>query len=104
MVEWDFWGIDHGYVSEAFVRTWLGAHWSMVGTLLTTALLAVALFLPDTMELVDYREGEPRTNWRRQRRFLIWRPTANWAVAIFALFAVVFVNLNKFTEFLYYQF
>ena len=104
MVEWDFWAIDHGYFSEALVKTWLGAHWSMVGTLLTAALLAVALFLPDTMELVDYREGEPRTNWRQQRRFLIWRPTASWAVAIIALFSVVFVNLNKFTEFLYYQF
>jgi alginate O-acetyltransferase complex protein AlgI len=104
MVESDFWAIDHEYVSEAFLRTWLGSYWSLVGTLLTTVLLAVALFLPDTMEVVDYREGEPRSNWRQQRRFLVWRPTASWAVALFALFAVVFVNLNKFTEFLYYQF
>ena len=61
-------------------------------------------FVPDTMEVVDYREGEPRTNWRRARRFLIWRPTALWALAMVALFAVVFVNLTTFTEFLYYQF
>jgi hypothetical protein len=54
--------------------------------------------------VVDYREGEPRANWRQPRRFLVWRPIASWAVAIIALFAVVFVNLNKFTEFLYYQF
>ena len=104
LVEWDFWGIDRGYISESFVRTWLGSYWSVVGTLLTLATLAIALFVPDTMEIVDYREGEPRTRWRRTRRFLIWRPTAFWAFAIVALFAVVFLNLNKFTEFLYYKF
>jgi alginate O-acetyltransferase complex protein AlgI len=104
LVEWDFWGIDRGYISESFVRTWLGSYWSVVGTLLTLATLAIALFVPDTMEIVDYREGEPRTRWRRTRRFLIWRPTAFWAFAIVALFAVVFLNLNTFTEFLYYKF
>jgi alginate O-acetyltransferase complex protein AlgI len=104
LVGWDFWAIDNGYVSETFVRTWLGSNWSVVGTLLTTAILAIALFVPDTMEVVDYREGEPRTNWRRARRYLIWRPTALWAFAMVALFAVVFVNLTAFTEFLYYQF
>jgi alginate O-acetyltransferase complex protein AlgI len=104
LVGWDFWGIDRGYVSESFVRTWLGSYWTVVGTLLTAATLAIALFVPDTMEVVDYREGEPRTNWRRTRRFLIWRPTAIWALAIVVLFAVVFLNLNTFTEFIYYQF
>ena len=104
LVEWDFWAIDNGYVSESFVRTWLGSYWTVAGTLLTAAILAIALFVPDTMEVVDYREGEPRTRWRRKRRFLIWRPNALWACAIVALFAVVFLNLTTFTEFLYYQF
>jgi alginate O-acetyltransferase complex protein AlgI len=104
IVEWDFWGIDRGYISESFVRTWLGSYWSVAGTLLTVVTLAIALFVPDTMEFVDYREGEPRTNWRRTSRLLVWRPTVFWIVAIVALYAVVFVNLNKFTEFLYYKF
>jgi hypothetical protein len=71
---------------------------------MTTFMLAVALFVPDTMEVVDYREGEPRANWRQRQGFLSWRPSLNWALAVIALFAVIFVNLNKFTEFLYYQF
>ena len=104
LVGWDFWAIDNGYVSESFVRTWLGSYWTVVGTLLTAATLAIALFVPDTVEVVDYREGEPRTDWRRTRRFLIWRPSAVWAFAIVALYAVVFLNLTAFTEFLYYQF
>ena len=104
LVGWDVWAIDNGYVSESFVRTWLGSYWTAVGTLLTAATLAIALFVPDTMEVVDYREGEPRTRWRRTRRFLIWRPTWFWALATVGLFAVVFVKLNTFTEFLYYQF
>jgi len=75
-----------------------------VGTLVTLILLAAALALPDTMEFVNYREGEPHSDWRRPRRFLTWSPSIVWAVTILALFGVVFANLGSFSEFLYYQF
>jgi D-alanyl-lipoteichoic acid acyltransferase DltB (MBOAT superfamily) len=103
-VKWDLWGIRVGYISEDFVRTWLGGHWSVVGTLLTAGALAVALFVPDTMELVDYREGEPHSQWRRRVGILAWQPSVGWVVAISLLFGAVFANLQEFTEFLYYQF
>jgi hypothetical protein len=50
MWAWDLWGIRVGYISEDFVRAWLGGHWSVVGTLLTAGALAVAFLIPDTMD------------------------------------------------------
>jgi alginate O-acetyltransferase complex protein AlgI len=104
LVSFDFWALEQGYFTEAFVRRWLGSYWSVVGTLVTLILLAVALALPDTMEFVNYREGEPHSDWRRPRRLLAWSPSIVWAVAVLALFGVLFASLGSFSEFLYYQF
>jgi alginate O-acetyltransferase complex protein AlgI len=103
-VGWDLWGIRAGYISEPFVRGWLGAHWSVIGTLLTAGALLVAFLVPDTMELVDYRESEPHSQWRRNVGWLAWRPSLPWLVVLAVLFGVSFANLLQFTEFLYYQF
>jgi hypothetical protein len=103
-VIWDIWGVDAGAFSEAFIRNWIGGRWSMVGTLITAGALAVAFFVPDTMELVDYREGEPHSDWRRRIGLLAWRPSLGWAVIVTVLFAFAFVDLLQFSEFLYYQF
>jgi alginate O-acetyltransferase complex protein AlgI len=103
-VAWDLWGIRVGYISEDFVRGWLGGHWSVVGTLLTAGALAIAFLIPDTMELTDYREGEPHAQWRRNVGMLAWRPSVAWLVVLALLFGAVFANLLQFTEFLYYQF
>jgi alginate O-acetyltransferase complex protein AlgI len=103
-VAWDLWGIRVGYVPEEFVRTWLGGYWSVIGTLLTAGALAVALLVPDTLELVGYREGETHSGWRRDVGILGWRPSAAWLVVLVLLFGAVFANLLQFTEFLYYQF
>ena len=103
-VTWDLWGVRVGFISESFVRTWIGGYWSVVGTLLTAGALAVALFVPDTMELVDYREGEPYHEWRRNVGILAWRPSLPWLVVLVLLFGASFSNLLQFTEFLYYQF
>ena len=102
-VSFDFWAMEKNYVTEAFVRTWLGSYWSVVGTLVTVGMLVIALALPDTMEFVNYHEGEPHSDWRRTSR-LVWSPSIGWAVAILTLFAVAFSQLNQFSEFLYYQF
>jgi alginate O-acetyltransferase complex protein AlgI len=103
-VAWDLWGIRVGYISEPFVRGWLGGHWSVIGTLLTAGALGVAFLIPDTMELTDYREGEPHTDWRRGVGALAWRPCLPWLTVLALLFGAVFANLLQFTEFLYYQF
>ena len=103
-VEWDDWAIKNGYFSEAFVRAWFGMNWSMVGTLWTAAAVAIALLAPDTMEIVDYREGDAQSNWRRAVGPLEWRPSPVTFAFTGALFAVAFFELNRANEFLYYQF
>ena len=101
-LRWDIYGIEHGFFSEHFVRTWFGSTWSAVGTLYTVAALAVALLVPDTMEIVDYREGEAQSDWRRP--VWTWRPTAVWFVLHAALFAITLMAMQRSSEFIYYQF
>jgi D-alanyl-lipoteichoic acid acyltransferase DltB (MBOAT superfamily) len=103
-VGWDLWGIREGYISEAFVRQWLGGYWSVVGSLWTLGALAVALFVPDTMEFVGYRVGEPRQPWRRPTGALRFRPSLPWLAVVCALVVWEFAKLGRFSEFLYYQF
>jgi len=104
MVDFDFWSMQKGYVTEAFVRRWFGSYWSVVGSLATLVAFTIAMAIPDTMELVEYDEGEPRSEWRRSLTGLRWLPSPVWALAILALFSVAFANLGSFSEFLYYQF
>ncbi len=100
--EMDDWMIRHGYVSDIFVRTWLGGTWSMVATIWTLAVLLVVLIVPDTMEITGYREGDARSDWRRP--LPTWQPSlASLAVAA-ALFAVVFAKIGQVNEFVYFQF
>jgi len=104
MVEFDSWAIRSGYFTDAFVRRWLGSYWSVVGSLATLLALAIALAIPDTMELVQYDEGGPRSKWRRAWNSLRWSPSLAWGVTVLVLFAIAFANMSTFTEFLYYQF
>jgi D-alanyl-lipoteichoic acid acyltransferase DltB (MBOAT superfamily) len=104
LVSFDFWAMEKGYVSEAFARRWFGSYWSAVGCLATGLAFFVAIAIPDTMELLDYREGEPHSDWRRSFNPLRWSPSLAWAGAVLVMFAIVFTNLNSFSEFLYYQF
>jgi len=104
LVDFDFWTMEKGYIAEQFARTWFGSYWSAVGTLVTLIALAIALGVPDTMEALDYREGEPHTKWRRPPSRLFWRASPIWAVSMVVLFGVIFANLGTFSEFLYYQF
>jgi D-alanyl-lipoteichoic acid acyltransferase DltB (MBOAT superfamily) len=100
----DHWGIKNGYISEAFVRIWFGTTWSMVGTLTTLAALAVALLVPDTFEITRYRDGEVQSDWRRPVGILAWRPSPLALAATTILFAAVFFQLNRVSEFIYFQF
>src|SRR5262249_19357474 len=90
---WGGWVIPHGYGSEALVRAWFGTTWSMVGTLWTLAALAIAWLVPDTMEIVDYREGDAQSNWRRSVGPLAWRPAPLTLVATTTMLIAVFVSL-----------
>ncbi len=103
-LQWDVWGIRRGYLSEDFIRHVFGSTWSMVGSVWTLGALAVALLLPETIEWMNYREGEPHSAWRRPVGEYAWRPSAAWLVLALALFVGVFYQINRVSEFLYYQF
>jgi alginate O-acetyltransferase complex protein AlgI len=100
----DDWMIRHGYVSDELVRTWLGATWSVVGTLWTIVALVIILVVPDTMEITGYREGDAQSDWRRAVGFLAWRPSPVSLGMAMIMFIVVFLNVGRVNEFLYYQF
>jgi len=104
MLDWDRWMMTHGYVSEALVANWFGATWTVVGTLWLALALAVAWLVPDTMELTDYREGDAQTRWRREVGALTWHPALPSLCAVSLLLVAALINLNRVSEFLYYQF
>jgi alginate O-acetyltransferase complex protein AlgI len=103
-LQWDLWMISKGYLSEAFILNWFGSTWTMVGTLWTLFALAIALLVPDTVEVVNYREGEVQSRWRRSVGPFAWRPSILWWAIIFAIFVAAFVRIGHVQEFIYYQF
>jgi alginate O-acetyltransferase complex protein AlgI len=103
-VDVDRWLISKGYLSGSFIHALAGQNWSAVATLGTLVAVAIALFVPDTMELVDYREGEPHVKWRRPVHSLAWQPSVAWLLFICIVFGYSFTYFWHFNEFLYYQF
>jgi alginate O-acetyltransferase complex protein AlgI len=104
MLDWDEWLLRHDYVSPAFVQAWLGNTWSVLGTILTAAAIAIMLLVPDTMEIVDYRESDAQSDWRRKLGILHWRPSLIWLGVTSAWFVVAFTSISRVSEFFYYQF
>ncbi len=77
-----------------FVLTW---GWSV-------ALLAIALLLPNTQEIMrHYRPGLDFVS-SGTRPWAAWRPSVAWAWAIAVLSGAGALSLSGATEFLYYQF
>jgi alginate O-acetyltransferase complex protein AlgI len=103
-MSFDNWMIRHGYLSQDFVLQWLGSNWSMAGSVWLAVALLIACCVPDTMEIVDYREADAQTRWRRQIGPVAWRPAWPWATVTAALFAVMLLRIGRVSEFLYYQF
>ena len=93
-VAWDSWGMRVGLISEDFVRTL--ARRQLVGgrhALDRGRARDHLLLVPDTMELTNYREGEPHSDWRRNVGALAWRPSPVWAAGLVVLFVAVYANL-----------
>lgn len=103
-LQWDDWKMRFGYTMQSVLRTWLGTTWSVVGMMWTVVALAIAVLLPDTMEIVDYREGDAQSNWRRSAGLLRWRPVFPALVAMTILIVAVFIGIGRVNEFIYYQF
>ena len=74
--------------------------------LVSTALLAIAWFAPNTQELTGYEgpEGAYAATEARRPPPLRWQPSAGWAVAIGCLFGIALMLMSKVSEFIYFQF
>jgi alginate O-acetyltransferase complex protein AlgI len=72
----------------------------------STSLLAIAWFAPNTQELTGYvgPEGAYAAAEVHRPPPLRWQPSASWAVAIGCLFGVALMLMSKVSEFIYFQF
>ncbi|WP_300454980.1 MBOAT family protein [Accumulibacter sp.] len=89
------WGVEF-YLGggSRFAATWI---WSV-------ALLSIALFLPNTQELMRlHRPGLDFYPASSESR-LEWKPNAAWAWMMAGIAAAGVLSLSQATEFLYYQF
>jgi alginate O-acetyltransferase complex protein AlgI len=74
--------------------------------LVSSALLAIAWFAPNTQELTGYLgpEGAYAAAEPHRPPPLRWQPTAGWAVAVGCLFGIALMLMSKVSEFIYFQF
>jgi alginate O-acetyltransferase complex protein AlgI len=100
--ESDDWFIAHGLVTKHFVESWIGDTWSLDATGVTFIAIAIMLWVPDTIEIVNYRQGDAQSNWRRSA--VKWRPSPAWAGICAAIATAAVVSMSRVQEFLYYQF
>jgi len=98
------WIVRVGFLSDGFVRDWFGRTWTVAATLWTLTALGVVLIVPDTMEIVGYREGDAQSNWRRRLGRWEWQPSPTRLAVTVVVFAVTFAYIGRVSEFLYYQF
>lgn len=70
----------------------------------TLALLSVALFLPNTQQLMRLHRPGLDFDPAEGRRALEWKPSGIWAGALALIAAAGLLSLSQATEFLYYQF
>lgn len=98
----DQWIISKGLVTEAWLREWFGAHWSVRGTVWTLGLLAFALVCPNSARLMRYHDDVGAAPPRRAR--LAWRPSPLWLLAVAVILLFTIGQIGRVKEFLYYQF
>jgi alginate O-acetyltransferase complex protein AlgI len=79
---------------------------SAAALVVSTALLTIAWFAPNTQELTGYEgpEGAYAATEARRPPPLRWQPSAGWAVAIGCLFGMALMLMSKVSEFIYFQF
>lgn len=84
--------------------------WSTSSLSLIALSLYIALFLPNTSQVVpasdrlDQLDHAPQSKLFRIGYWLRWRPTWTWSIAVSALLILSITQIGKPTEFLYFQF
>lgn len=85
-------GVRSGGSGTEFMATWL---WIL-------ALLAIALFAPNTQEI--FTRAHPTLEHPPRARWLIWHGDTAWAVAVAAVAFLGVLSITRTSAFLYWQF
>jgi D-alanyl-lipoteichoic acid acyltransferase DltB (MBOAT superfamily) len=104
------WLQSHGVMLE-----WTSGRTFMLTYLWIIGLLCVTLLLPNSIELLSAYEpalgfrprgGDKRQSQQPSLRFqaLLWRPDWRWAIGLAALSVAGLLQLNRVSDFLYWQF
>ncbi len=91
-----------------FTPAWTSGSFLMEATLRIAALLAIALCLPNTLEMLARFEPaigvKPAKQPERLVRLLTWEPTSAWALTLAVVTLAGVLSLGELSEFLYWQF
>jgi len=113
--------LQNGFALPEAISSRLGPLWTFLHSLGATtaagggstfastwfliALSALVVFaLPNTQEIVRGVTLIPMPLAQGTRRWLTWRPSTGWAIAIGVLFACGLLAVSRPTDFLYFQF
>jgi D-alanyl-lipoteichoic acid acyltransferase DltB (MBOAT superfamily) len=112
VIAWVFFRAERMDVAERMFAGMLGANgaaWPEAGATVLAwcaGLLAVVWLAPNTQEIMarfDVALSRPR-DVMRVPGWAMWRPTAGWAVASAWITVWAILGINKYSEFLYFQF
>ena len=88
--------------------SWASGSAFMDAVVRMTVLLAIALWLPNTLELLASFEPaigvRPKKQPSRMVRLLAWTPSRRWAVGLAIIACGGILSLGELSEFLYWQF
>jgi alginate O-acetyltransferase complex protein AlgI len=102
-------GSAAGWLASLGVHpAWTSGSILMAATLRITLLLAIALLMPNTLQMLaafepalGVKQGKTSS---RLERILTWRPSRTWAVGLACVALAGILSLGELSEFLYWQF
>jgi alginate O-acetyltransferase complex protein AlgI len=87
---------------------WTSGSLLMTATIRISLLLAIALLMPNTLQILAAFEPaigvKPGKTSTRLQRALAWRPSVPWAVGLACVALAGVLSLGELSEFLYWQF
>jgi len=98
-----------GYLSALGIQpAWTSGSLLVEATLRIGILLAIALLMPNTLEMLAAYEPalgvKPGKARPLMQRMLTWAPNGSWAVGMAAIALLGLLSLGQLSEFLYWQF
>jgi D-alanyl-lipoteichoic acid acyltransferase DltB (MBOAT superfamily) len=108
VVLFDLGSFGNFLVSLGVQRAWTSGALLLDATVRIAVLLAIALALPNTLEILAAYEPalgvKPAKTPSLILRWLAWRPTDAWAVGLACVTLAGVLSLGELSEFLYWQF